>query len=78
MQSSSNYSIFVSPLVCRNSAHLKSLNVILGKLCQSNGFMFINKKNITEMDFATDGLHLKESGKCMLANNFINGLNRIS
>ena len=30
------------------------------------------------MDFATDGLHLKESGKCMLANNFINGLNRIS
>ena len=68
--------------MCRNSAHLnkiiKSLNVILEKLCQSNGFMFINKKNITEMDFATDGLYLKESGKCMLANNFINGLNRIS
>ena len=29
------------------------------------------------MDLADDGLHLKESGKCMLANNFRNGSNRI-
>lgn len=28
------------------------------------------------MDLADDGLHLKESGKCVLVNNFRNGLNR--
>ena len=42
--------------------------VILEKLCQSNGFMFINNINITEMDLA-GGSDLKESGKCILANN---------
>ena len=47
-------SIFISSLVCRNSAHLnqkvKPVKVILEKLCQSNRFMFINISNITEMD----------------------------
>ena len=74
-------SIFISSLVCCNSAHLnrkiKSFNVILEKLCQSNRFIFINNSNITEMGLADDDLHLKESGKCILANNFVNGLNRI-
>ena len=32
---------------------------------------------ITEMDLADDDLNPKESGKCILANDFINGLNRI-
>ena len=65
----------ISSLVCRNGAHLNrkinSVKVIWEKLCQSNGFMFINNSNITEMDFADDGLHLKESGKYILTDNFI-------
>ena len=72
---------FISSLVCRNKVHLnrkiKSMNVILEKLCQSNGFILINNSNIAEMDLENDGLHLKESGECILANNFINDLNRI-
>ena len=63
----------VFPVIIVNPK-VKSANVILKKLCRSNWFMFINNSDITEMDLADDGLHLKESGKCILANNFINGL----
>lgn len=45
-------SIFIPLLVCRNSPHLtrkiKSENVILEKLCQSNGFRFIHNSNINK------------------------------
>ena len=38
---------------------MKSVNVILVKLCESNGFIFINNSHITQMHLAEDGLHLK-------------------
>ena len=38
---------------------MKSMNVILEKLGQSNGFIFINNSHITETHLAEDGLHLK-------------------
>ena len=73
-------SIFISLLVYQISVHLngkiKSVNVILGKLCLSNGFLFIHNSNITEVHLADDGSYLKEGGKCSFANNFINILNR--
>ena len=53
------------------------MNVISETLSQSNGIIFINNSNRTEIDLADDGLHLRESEKCILANNFINDLNRI-
>ena len=54
------------------------MNLILENLYQSNGFIFTNNSNITEMDLLDDDLHLKESRKFILANNFVDGLNRIS
>lgn len=73
-------SSFNSSLACRNSSQsnrkVKSINVIWERLCQSNRFIFINSSNITKMDLGDDGLHLRESGKCILPDNFLNSLNR--
>lgn len=73
-------SIFISLLVYQISVHLngkiKSVNFILGKLCLSNRFLFINNSNITEVNLRDDGSYLKEGGKCLFTSNFINILNR--
>ena len=45
------------------------------KLCEENCLHYINNNNITIRHLFKDGLHLLESGKCTLANNFIDSLN---
>ena len=40
-----------------------------------NGFYFIDNSPVTERDLRKDGVHLVESGKCLVANNFICHLN---
>ena len=46
--------------------HLKLVNV-----CKEMQVYFIDNRNITEFYFFRDGLRLLESGKKLLANNFV-------
>ena len=40
-----------------------------------NGFYFIDNSALTETDLWKGGVHMLESGKCLVANNFICHLN---
>ena len=44
--------------------------------CRRIGFTFIDNGTVTENDLWIDGIHLQESGKCIIANNLINSFNR--
>ena len=44
-------------------------------MCKHNSFEYINNGNISSIHLFDDGLHLLESGMCILANNFIGKLN---
>ena len=72
--------IFISSLVCRAqftlTKKIKAINNILENICGENGLGFIDIKNICDDDLFEDGVHLNESGKIKLANNFIYVLNR--
>ena len=50
-------------------------NESLKNFCRANGFCFVNNDNISEGNLHKDRLHLLEAGKCILANNFIDGVN---
>ena len=50
-------------------------NKSLKNLCWANGFCFVNKDNISEVNLYKDRLHLLVAGKRILANNFMNGIN---
>ena len=52
----------------------EKVNNLIIKLCEDEGYRFINNGNITGRHLFKDGLHLLESGKCVLANNFISSL----
>ena len=54
---------------------LDKVNDLIMKLCEENCLRYINNKNITIRHLFKDGLHLLESGKCTLGNNFIDSLN---
>ena len=71
----------ISGLICRkgryhNSRVLK-VNDYLQKSCFENRFYFIDNSKIKREHLFRDGLHLLESGKVILANNFIYYLNSI-
>ena len=46
-------------------------------IAYNEGFGFINNINITSQYLWKDGLHLIESGKVILANNFIHSINNL-
>ena len=50
-------------------------NESLKNLCRANGFCFVNNDNISEGNLHKDRLDLLKTGKPILANNFINGIN---
>ncbi|XP_057314887.1 uncharacterized protein LOC130656060 [Hydractinia symbiolongicarpus] len=50
---------------------IKSLNHILENEAKKYGYIFIDNSNIMESNLWKDGLHLMESGKVLLANNFL-------
>ena len=43
--------------------------------CLMNGFNFVDNGAVSEIDLWTDGIHMIESGKLIIANNLINSLN---
>ena len=70
--------IFISAMICRKGKSLngkvKRVNFLLKQICEENGYFFIDNSNIKIRDLWKDGIHLIESGKTKLAENFINFL----
>ena len=53
-----------------------TVNNILKQVCKLNGLGFIDNSNICSEHLFDDGLHLNDNGKVILANNFMNVLNK--
>ena len=66
--------IFISAMICRGGNFLngkvKRVNFLLKLICEENGYFFIDNSNIDIIDLWEDGIHLLESGKTKLAENF--------
>ena len=54
---------------------MNRVNFLLKQICEENGYFFIDNSNIEIRDLWKDGIHLIESGKTKLAENFIYFLN---
>ena len=71
--------IFISAMICRRGKFLdgevKRVNFLLKLIYEENGYFFIDNSNIEIRDLWKDGIHLLESGKTKLAENFIYFLN---
>ena len=67
--------VFISVVICRRGKFLngkvKRVNLLLKQICEENGYFFIDNSNIEIRDLWKDGIHLLESGKTKLAENFI-------
>ena len=50
---------------------MKRVNFLLKQICEEDGYFFIDNSNIEITDLRKDGIHLLESGKTKLAENFI-------
>ena len=70
--------IFISSIAYSsivNPASIQQLNCFLFDECRRNGFTFVDNRAVYETDLWTDGIHMIESGKSIIANNLINSLN---
>ena len=70
--------IIISSLVVTEKINVRMIieaNESLRNFCRQNGFNFIDNRNIPPTKLCRDRLHLIESGKKILANNFIHGIN---
>ena len=71
----------ISSIVCRKSSRfqmkINEVDSVFKYLYVINGFTFIDNANITNYDICDDLIHLKYSGTCKLANNFINVINKL-
>ena len=71
--------VLISGIVVNNkltSASITSVKQRISNMCRDNSFVFIDNNNIPTSSLFHDGLHLLEVGKRILANNFIDNLNR--
>ena len=72
--------VFVSAIV-RNKmipeSLLEEVNKKIFFMCKkNNNFIFVDNSNISNIYLFDDGLHLVESGRCILANNVIDRINK--
>ena len=67
--------IFISSSSKVNPASIQQLNGLLFNECRKNGFKFVDNGAVSEIDLWTDGIHMIESGKRIIANNLINSVN---
>ena len=71
--------VFILAMICRRGKFLNGkvnrVNFLLKQICEENGYFFIDNSNIEIRDLWKDGIHLIESGKTKLAENFIYFLN---
>ena len=70
---------FVSTIV-RNKripeSLLEEVNEMTSFMCKNNNFILVDNSNISNIHLSDDGLHLVESGRCILANNVIDLINK--
>ena len=66
--------IFILKMICRRgkffNRKVKCVNFLLKHICKENGYFFIDISNIEIRDLWKDGIHLLESCKTKLAENF--------
>ena len=70
--------VFISGIVCTERVNVKTLENIhdkIASLCSELNLRYIDNRNINANHLFKDRLHLMESGKTILANNFISNLN---
>ena len=70
--------IFISGLVYTKriiTEFLEDVHLKLANVCKEMQVYFIDNRNITGFYLFRDGLHLLESGKMLLANNFVSNFN---
>ena len=70
--------VVVSGIVMNNKmsdSFIGDVNKNIAMMCKKNSLVYMDNANIPKSCLFTDGLHLVEKGKCILANNFINILN---
>ena len=58
-----------------SDSFIGDVNKKIAMMCKKNSLVYMDNANIPKSCLFTDGLHLVEKGKCILANNFINILN---
>ena len=67
--------IFISAMICRRGKFLKGkvkcVNFLLKLICEENLYFFIDNSNTEIRERWKDGIHLLESGRSKLAENFI-------
>ena len=72
--------VLMSSLICSAQPNLQNkvneVNKILFNTCKLYGLGYINNSNIKVEFLVQDGLHLNETGKMYLANNYINFINK--
>ena len=67
--------VFISVMICRRGKFLNGKVKRMKQICEENGYFFIDNSNIEIRDLLKDDIHLLESGKAKLAENFIHFLN---
>ena len=70
--------VVVSGIVMDNKmsdSFIGEVNKNIAMMCKKNSLVYMDNANIPKSCLFTDGLHLTEKEKCILANNFINILN---
>ena len=70
--------VFVSAIVRDkriSESVLEEVNKKISFMCKNNNFIFVDNSNISIIHLFDDGLHLVESGRCILANNVIDRIN---
>ena len=70
--------VFISGITfCKNVEHgrIDRVNRMIKEESENNGFIYINNDEINGNNVWKDGIHLEESGKVILANNFIDHIN---
>ena len=55
---------------------IEEVNKSIKKMYNIEGYCYINNDNITRANLFKDGLHLSDTGKQILADNFVSNVNR--
>ena len=70
--------IFISSIAYSTKVNLqliRNLNGLLYNACTKYGFHFVDNGTVSRCDLWKDGSNLLETGKAIIANNFINSIN---
>ena len=70
--------IFISGISYSTKVNLqlmRNLNGLLHNACTKYGFHFVDNGTVSKCDVWKDGIHLLETGKVIIANNFISSIN---